>query len=250
MADYDEYLRLLYVAITRARDELYICGSVGERNTNIDKSWYRLVENALAKIGVKNEDNGITRHATSHIKPLPQTVEKAEKKQFMAPGFLFEKVVHEKPALEEIEEVPEFLERAELVNYGKKVHKVLEVIGRIPAAKRELYLEYIFPDDGATREEISQLLAAPELAEAKSEVPVIGLVGNKIISGRIDRLLVGATEVKIIDFKTSRKVPQIMPERYIKQMDNYAAIIGLQYPQHKIGKYILWTSAAKLVELA
>jgi len=44
--EYKEYLRLFYVAMTRARDRLYICGY--KQTRNIDKgSWYALAERAF-----------------------------------------------------------------------------------------------------------------------------------------------------------------------------------------------------------
>ena len=42
-----EYRRLLYVAMTRAEDRLYVCGWKGERNQK-ERSWYAMVSDALA----------------------------------------------------------------------------------------------------------------------------------------------------------------------------------------------------------
>ncbi|MDB1135200.1 UvrD-helicase domain-containing protein [Candidatus Anaplasma sp. TIGMIC] len=44
--EYNEYLRLLYVAMTRAEDELYIAGT-GAAN---DKSWYKIITTAGAQV--------------------------------------------------------------------------------------------------------------------------------------------------------------------------------------------------------
>ncbi len=53
-----EYYRLLYVAMTRARDELYIYGHTSDKNAN-EKSWYALLWDALGTLGdaVVKEDN-------------------------------------------------------------------------------------------------------------------------------------------------------------------------------------------------
>lgn len=44
--EYNEYLRLLYVAMTRAEDELYIAG-IGTANS---RSWYDIITNSSAEI--------------------------------------------------------------------------------------------------------------------------------------------------------------------------------------------------------
>ncbi len=47
-SEQEEYNRLLYVAMTRARDRLYICGwETSSRNPAKDGCWYRLMESAL-----------------------------------------------------------------------------------------------------------------------------------------------------------------------------------------------------------
>lgn len=54
-----EYYRLLYVAMTRARDELYIYGYTPDKNAN-EKSWYSLLWNTLQTIpGAVTDDDKI-----------------------------------------------------------------------------------------------------------------------------------------------------------------------------------------------
>jgi ATP-dependent helicase/nuclease subunit A len=47
---WDEYIRLLYVALTRAEDETIICGWLQKQKPS-DDCWYRIVERAVLKIG-------------------------------------------------------------------------------------------------------------------------------------------------------------------------------------------------------
>lgn len=58
-ADEAEYLRLLYVAMTRARDELYICGVTNERLNH--RSWYHLVRQGMLSMEGKEGFQRITR---------------------------------------------------------------------------------------------------------------------------------------------------------------------------------------------
>jgi len=48
--DEEEYRRLLYVAMTRAEDRLYLCGSQGKKKV-ADGSWYQLCESLLRGMG-------------------------------------------------------------------------------------------------------------------------------------------------------------------------------------------------------
>src|SRR5262249_24492362 len=43
----EEYRRLLYVAMTRAEDRLYVCGWTSRRPIGFDKSWYAVIVAAL-----------------------------------------------------------------------------------------------------------------------------------------------------------------------------------------------------------
>ena len=44
--EYAEYLRLLYVALTRAESELIICGT-SKKEIAPEKSWYAIVQSAI-----------------------------------------------------------------------------------------------------------------------------------------------------------------------------------------------------------
>ena len=57
------------------------------------------------------------------------------------------------------------------------------------------------------------MLAHPEFAPlfgpgSQAEVPVVGLVGGRALSGQIDRLVVTADRVLIVDYKTLRPPPE------------------------------------------
>ncbi len=246
--DYSEYLRLLYVAITRARDELYICGSLGEKNTNIEKSWYRILENSLAKFGNKDEISGITKYETQQQKDIAEYALPKTKAKPSLPVYMEQKVLPPpKQIAKEIEDEPLFYDAVESIDYGSRVHKLLEIAGQMDAEKRSIYLK----DEGGLAALFDNLEFAEIFGEnSRAEVPVIGELDGRIVSGRIDRLVVQSDKIMIIDFKTSRKIPEIMPQNYIKQMDKYKRIMQAQYPQHNIHKYILWTGGPKLVELA
>jgi ATP-dependent helicase/nuclease subunit A len=52
--EFSEYLRLLYVAMTRAEDELYITG-ISDKKNPPEECWYNLIYNGAAEIGENKE---------------------------------------------------------------------------------------------------------------------------------------------------------------------------------------------------
>ena len=80
----------------------------------------------------------------------------------------------------------------------------------------------------------------------------MGVVGEHIISGQIDRLVVCEDKVMIVDYKTNRpaaKNLEEVPEAYIKQMRSYKQLICEIYPNKKVEAFILWTNTAKIMKL-
>jgi ATP-dependent helicase/nuclease subunit A len=74
-----------------------------------------------------------------------------------------------------------------------------------------------------------------------AEVPVVGTIDGKPVSGQIDRLGVLKDEVHIVDFKTNRFVPKEIPDIYKKQLNAYKDLLKGIFPDKIIRAYILWT---------
>ena len=87
---------------------------------------------------------------------------------------------------------------------------------------------------------------------SQAEVPVMGRVGDKIISGQIDRLVVTDDKVIIVDYKTNRPAAQTLqdvPPSYLKQMKAYRELISRIYPDLSVETYILWTNTAQMMKI-
>ncbi|MEO3427642.1 double-strand break repair helicase AddA [Pelagibius sp. CAU 1746] len=65
-AQEQEYRRLLYVALTRAQDRLYLCGWL-TRNAPPQGNWYQLVENALARLAEGGEAEAVDFDFTADL---------------------------------------------------------------------------------------------------------------------------------------------------------------------------------------
>ena len=110
----------------------------------------------------------------------------------------------------------------------------------------------------------SLLSPAPELSPAvfaegsRAEVAIVGRLDRgggpaALVSGQIDRLVVTADEVLIVDFKTNQapaKVAAEAPEAYVRQLALYRAVLQKLYPKKCVRAALLWTESAELMEIS
>jgi len=78
-AEREEYHRLLYVAMTRARDRLYVCGWQGVQKRE-DHSWYDLVRDGLGPLDQHEGHDGkpVRRMACAQANSAPKVDTKRE----------------------------------------------------------------------------------------------------------------------------------------------------------------------------
>ncbi len=78
---------------------------------------------------------------------------------------------------------------------------------------------------------------------ARVEVPIAGKINGKIISRRIDRLIINDNlrEIIFIDYKTDVN-RETYSNKYKIQLNEYAKLLKNIYPEYKISGYILWLS--------
>ena len=101
---------------------------------------------------------------------------------------------------------------------------------------------------------------APLFASAsRAEVPISAVLprpngkGPALrLSGQIDRILVTASEVMIIDYKTNRPPPleiDGVAPAYLYQLAAYALALQEIYPGHQLRAALLWTDGPRLMEI-
>ena len=123
---------------------------------------------------------------------------------------------------------------------------MLKYLPTVPADKRAEVLSKLAPEDIDVPEEILSVFEEKELADlfgpdSLAEVPVIGTLDGQPVSGQIDRLVIKEKEVLIIDFKTNRHIPKIIPDNYQKQLNAYKGLLKNIFPDKIIKAYLLWT---------
>jgi len=147
---------------------------------------------------------------------------------------------------------------------GRLVHRLLqslpavEPLWRAAAAQRFLALAVhglAAADQQAILDETMAVLNHPEFAtlfgpDSLAEVPVVGLVGGRALSGQIDRLVIEGPSVLIVDYKTIRPVPpdlDAVPPLYFDQLAAYRAAIATVFPDKEIRCALLWTDGPLLM---
>ena len=100
---------------------------------------------------------------------------------------------------------------------------------------------------------------APVFAEgSRAEVAIVGRLDRggappPLVCGQIDRLVVTADEVLIVDFKTNQAPPKIAaeaPQAYIRQLALYRAVLQKLYPTKCVRAALLWTESTELMEIS
>jgi ATP-dependent helicase/nuclease subunit A len=106
-------------------------------------------------------------------------------------------------------------------------------------------------------DEVLAVMAHPALAplfgpESRAEVPLTGVIGNSVIGGLVDRLVVLPDQVLVGDFKTNRRAPvqiEDTPVMYLRQMASYRAVLQGIFPGLTVRCVLIWTRTALVMIL-
>jgi ATP-dependent helicase/nuclease subunit A len=244
--DLQEYRRLLYVALTRAQDRLYVCGWQPGRASGEAANWYTLCRagwtglltpfefDSRAPIGERGWSGEGLRLASAQTAP-PQ---RDRPRVAAAPGAPTPAWAEcppppepnpPKPLLPSRPSGAEPATLSPLADAGRDrfkrgllVHRLLQSLPELAeaerdgAARRFLALPiHALPEDeqDEIRRETLAVLAEPKFAalwgpDAQAEVPVVGLIGGQALSGQIDRIVVTPERVLIVDYKSVRPPPE------------------------------------------
>ncbi len=268
-----EYYRLLYVAMTRAADRLYVAGYQGSKPA-LESSWYFKVRDAMKQDdNCQMLDNGHIRieNSQTSVPDKEQEASVVRKRDDGLPEWALSEAPQEpfpprplipsRPSLEDSEVAisPLVASSEQRFRRGNLTHKLLQFLPDFNEGERKnVALKFVNKNaqdlSDAVRssvvKEVMDILTNTEYApffspESMAEVSVTGLMSdNRIVSGQIDRLVVGSEEVWIVDYKTNRpppRDPKDVPSIYRKQVEAYRDSIKEIYPNHKIHCALLWT---------
>ncbi len=271
----EEARRLLYVALTRAKQWLIICGAgtLGKDG----ESWFQRVEVAMKECGAEGasppdglkgealvlEHNWSSAVMESSAVTVPDQVILPEYMKAVAPSPKRMAKTRSPSQLGGAHALAgEGDDEEAAMQRGSRIHLLLEVLPDIAREDRaDVAARLLNSDDWReVFDEVEGVLDAPDLVEVFAEgvlveVPVTAeldeLNGARIL-GRIDRLVVSPREVTAIDFKSNRQIPETAadtPEAILRQMGAYRAALAQVYPDRVVKTAIIWTYRAKLMEL-
>jgi len=269
-----EHRRLFYVALTRARDRLYICGFENKKGVK-QGSWYELAKAAAERLGIKvaRGDGEIT--TIGILDEDADTVEKAAFEKSALPAWMAAPAPSEpasprliRPSEAAGLEPPTLSPRGNTrFRRGLVVHALLARLPEIAPDKRHaLALRYAkaqgVKDAEALVRETLAVLNDPAFADAfapgsqaeaglVAELPELGKGAR--VNGRIDRLAVTESQVLILDFKTNRPAPRDeaeVPKVYRAQMALYRAAAARIFPGQRVVCGLVFTDGPRLLQLS
>lgn len=278
-ADLQEHWRLLYVAMTRAEEALFIGGSLNsrERAPHPD-SWYARLAPIFGEDRLEDELWLARAEIGEHAEPAvtsddvsggaDEAAEPAWLRKQIGPEPRPPRPLAPSSAGEEQGSDPPLApdQAREAARRGVLIHALLERLPDVPAAEREeralAWLERQARDlDPAMRREMFEranaVLSHADFAEvfapgALAEIPLSAVVGGQVIAGTADRLLVAPDKVTVVDFKTARRPPanlESVPQSTVKQMAAYVAALEVIYPGRAIHAAILYTQTPQIFAL-
>ena len=276
-----EYRRLLYVAMTRARDRLYVCGWTNRQAPA--GCWYDLIAAGLEALDGAAEaalpwGETARRWQSRQVEPaageapagdrppespgLPAWAgrpapEAPEPPRPLAPS---------RPAEPPAAISPRTAPGREALARGRLIHSLLQLLpdldpaDRAPAGAGLLRRSVPDIDPAAAQDlldEVLRVLDEPGFAPAfapgsRAEVALAGRAGRAVVSGRIDRLAVAADRVLVIDYKTQEAPPDraaATPAQHLRQLALYRDLLRQIYPDRPVHCAILWTARPELMAL-
>ncbi len=281
-----ESLRLLYVALTRARDRVIVCGRLpAGKDVANERSWYARLERAFDDAALKDEVREVQEGEFSlrRYGPDPATAPVIAPRAHEAsplPAWTEAFAPAESP-LADYASPSTFAERkrgpapsplAALGGLGRfrrgdLIHKLLQRLPDIPVAARSDRAAMLLAQErDLTPEQRREMAAAamgvledPRFAAVwgdggRAEAAVAGaaaeLPPGLKISGRVDRMVVTPERVLVVDFKTNRPSPDRIEQAdpaYLMQMAIYVAVLREIFPGRTVEAALVWTDGPKLM---
>jgi ATP-dependent helicase/nuclease subunit A len=87
---------------------------------------------------------------------------------------------------------------------------------------------------------------------SRAEVPIVGRINGRPLSGQVDRLVVTPEAILIGDYKTNRPAPlrlEEVPPGYVTQLALYRAVLTKLYPGRPIRAALVWTEVPDIMEI-
>ncbi|MGZ8359331.1 MAG: double-strand break repair helicase AddA [Allosphingosinicella sp.] len=276
--DREEHWRLLYVALTRAEERLYVGGALGARDRNgpPPSSWFRAVETALTGLGLDWQDaprwtremrlGSFELDGSSVARPVEKTAELPEwlgrpaPEEERPPRPLAPSAIGE----DDVAYPPPDAGQRQAALRGRLLHQLFERLpGVASGQRREQAARWLERSAGvadpalrdALVSDACRIIENPDFAElfgtgSLAETPLAAVIGDGVVvSGTVDRLLVEEKRVRVVDFKTGRRAPAepaSIPPAHLRQMAAYREALRVIFPGRTVEAALLYTAGPVL----
>jgi ATP-dependent helicase/nuclease subunit A len=233
--NYDEHLRLLYVALTRAEDEIYIGGLNGKKD---EKCWYEIINRINNENFLKTEFDPIENNFTNKNISTKITLKNSDYNFINKNSNYAYSIINQG------------------LTTGEILHKLLETIGKNYKMPKiwlnNLINNYIKNStnlSATNQQNISQII--DNFLNSKLFLEIFdNNFDGKILCEyeiyhqqknlRIDLIKESKNEILIIDYKSDETMPNHVPNQYLDQLHLYKKALQKLYPRHQINCAILW----------
>ncbi len=276
-----EHRRLLYVALTRVKERLIVCGFENKKGVK-EGSWHRLAERAANALGTETAQGDATIRVVGDAVPgspageaatapaaiaIPDWAQTPPKTERPSPWLIRPSAAAgiDEPALPS----PLGQNGAARFRRGLLVHAMLAHLPEVQRDRRDAAARKFLRARGLDEPETARLTAEtlavlddPRFAAAfapdsRAEVAIVAdlpeLGPGARVHGRVDRLAAAGDNVLIVDFKTNRPPPareQDVPQIYATQMALYRAAAERIFPGRRIDCALVWTEGPTLMPLS
>ncbi|MGB3455369.1 MAG: double-strand break repair helicase AddA [Litorimonas sp.] len=281
-----EYMRLLYVAMTRAESRLVICGAWHGRSKAgfAEESWYHWALRTMEALPTESFDTPFDGEGRQGLQygERPAEAEATDagiaKPSKALPDWI-DRDVPPEPVREDTASPSALLAREEPLSHapgggrfmrGILIHRLLEILPDHPLARRRSVAEAMLAqqpelvgsDRGAILSEVFGVLDDPAVADvfahgSRAEVSLAGRVetirgGEVFLTAQVDRLHVTPDSVFLVDYKSNRMPPDDLDgvdPGYLAQMAAYRELARAVWPDRAVRCGLLWTAAPHLMWL-
>ena len=265
--DWQEELNLLYVALTRAKQYLYISGTASKQNTY---SWHSIINDAFDQDINKK---GLTLRYGNILQAETSQAVSTDTGQTKNIDFDLNQPFAIKNDLDS--EIEQISANEDLASYGTLVHKIFELTDKDYFEKYHkheqlrttvdsvLSVKTSSQDFDRALEEVKSCMNSTALNEifltspnskTLKEVPVSYIKNGQIYYRIIDRLIIENNTAWIIDYKTASDVKEeTMHEhamQYLNQIDTYRNAVKKLHPNKTIRASILFTTIPALYDFS
>lgn len=277
-ADRQEHWRLLYVAMTRAEEALFVGGALLSREkAPAPDSWYARLAPLVEAEPAPDDIWGYRRDWGAQAAPVSPGEPEGDDARMPLPSWAVTPIGPEprppRPlapsgAGQDEGADPPFPPGADTfaARRGVLIHKLLERLPELAAEERDgRAREWLIRQAADVPEDAREAMLASALAvldepgwaeifspAALAEVPLAATVNGQVIAGTADRLLVEPDRVLVVDFKSARRPPASLAEvplSTLRQMAAYAAALAAIYPGRRIEAAVLYTQTPLLVPI-